>query len=109
MKSLNFQAHFFAALSLAVPVFLYITHIHYLGFPDGHMTDLERAEKPLFIVFVCLSIACAINFFFIGLSARMQDKKRQLLIAIIIYGVAVIVIIIARCILGSCLENGVGG
>lgn len=100
---------FFGILSIALPFFVYLVHIRYLGFPDGYMTELDRAGKILYGIFSCLSAPIGFFFFYLGLSGSKQGVKGQLKIAILIYMALIAITMIIRLLLSLFLDNGRGG
>ncbi len=109
MKLNRHLSYFFGFISFAVPVFVYLAYVQYLGFPDGYVTDLERAGRILYNFFLCISSALGIIFFYLGLSAAKQKTGRPLQISVIIYVALFAVIILVYFILCSFLDNGRGG
>jgi len=109
MNHHRFTPHLFAALSLALPALLYMGHFRYMGFPDGHLTELDRAEKLLFQVFLWFSMACGIQLLTLSISPAWQENGKMLRVSIIVYGVMVLVARLVRCFLGLHLDNGRGG
>lgn len=45
-----------------------------LGFPDGHLSELERAQRPLFQIYSVGNLALALSFALIGLKWDPESR-----------------------------------
>lgn len=94
---------------ICLPVFIYITHIKYLGFPDGHLTELDRAEKLLFNIFVIVSILFLLFSFYFGI-IRMKIKSLFSFLRLFFFYICLLVIFYGIIFyLSTFLKNGAGG
>ncbi len=67
-----------AVLALALAGLAYLSHIHQLGFPDGTVTELGRAQQRLAWVFLVFSAAIGCWLARLGLGAG-PVRLRQVL------------------------------
>lgn len=100
-------------LALAVmagAAFVYF-ELRYFGFPDGHVTALERALKPLGSVFIAASIAFAVWFGYLGwIAARGKlHIAKKLWISALAYAVVLLTLLAIRVYLGQHFAHGGGG
>jgi uncharacterized membrane protein len=109
MKMNRNLSYLFVIISFAAPAFINVAYIRYLGFPDGYVTELEKAGRTLYYVFLCLSPVFGALFFYLGLSAVKQKSGRPLLISIVVYIATCAALILVYSALGLFLDNGRGG
>lgn len=77
-----------------------------MGFPDGHLTELDRADQPLLAVFVTTSAATAVVSAILGVTERYLGLVRVIAIAWAVLGV---VLLVLHLVAASTLESGGGG
>jgi hypothetical protein len=70
MISVRAWSYALGCLALAVPVLLYLLHFSSLGWPDGFLSELDRAEQDLFYLFSGASILLGLSLFWLGRTAR---------------------------------------
>ena len=109
MKLNRLLSYFFGYIVLLVPAFVYVLHLHFLGFPDGHLTELERAEIILYKISIGPMIILGIYFCYLGFIANKQSIKKKLMISIFIYIILISVIIIIDFYLRLHFDHGIGG
>lgn len=93
-------------LAVSTVTFLELQH---MGFPDGHLTELERAQRPLFYAFL---IADAV--FGLIMLARLfipggKTSGRALVFASAGYGGALAAMIALNIWFQLTLNHGIGG
>ena len=93
------MAFFMGLFALAASVSVY-QELRLLGFPDGFLTELDRAERILGIIFIGVSFPAGLWFVFIG---------KKLWIAIVFYAVFVILLSAVDFYLRRHLMSGGGG
>lgn len=81
----------------------------FLGFPDGHLTELAQAEKILANIFMGLSIVVSLWFGFLGWVASQQKISRKFGVTIICYTMFVLLLCAIYAYLRQRLDNGQGG
>jgi H+/Cl- antiporter ClcA len=93
---------------ISVALFFHMT-LQEAGFPDGHITDLERAHAKLYPPFIVLSIICGLYFFYIGITVANRKIRSRFLAGILAY-------LLISCITGAIdvyltmtLDDGAGG
>jgi hypothetical protein len=76
-----------------------------MGFPDGHLTELERARYPFYRIFSVIHL-----IWFPVLVSRMwtadQARTRRILTA---YGVFTAIFFFSNWCMAQFLDNGIGG
>jgi hypothetical protein len=81
-----------ALLAFLIPTYLCIEFIYMAGFWDGFISELQRAEIPLFSAFNWLSLAMSAWFIVLGVMAGRKDIGRLLFGSCVFY-VAIIVVV----------------
>lgn len=79
------------------------------GFPDGHLTDLERALRPLGYVFVWVSILVGFGLLLLRRFRADSGASRYGWVVLIAYVVFAVSLLIVRVYLGRVLNDGMGG
>ncbi|MBU1077208.1 MAG: hypothetical protein KKH98_07945 [Spirochaetes bacterium] len=102
-------SYFFGLLSLTLPVIIYQLHIKWLGFPDGGLTEFERAENFLYRIFIWPGFALGLYFLYLGWTASKQKIKKKLVISICIFIFIIIATIIVDYYFSLHFDNGGGG
>lgn len=97
-----------ACFALASSVFAY-EEIRLLGFPDGFLTELERAERILAYVFILISFPTSFWFIFLSWRASQQRIITKLCLTILLYTVLVIILFVINFYLRQHLSSGGGG
>ncbi len=99
MRTLAYIVAFLAAL---VAAFLFL-ELGYIGFPDGHRTELDRARETLWPIYIALlAVVAAVC---IAFARKPRFLKLVLAIALVV-GVGIAAI---DGHLAATLENGSGG
>lgn len=80
-----------------------------LGFPDGHLTEWDRARRVLGNLFTGTSVAAGLGLFFLGARARKHAIARPLRIALVVYVAFTLVMLGLDQYLGVRLDRGGGG
>ena len=94
---------------ISIPVFIYITYIQYLGFPDGHLTELNQAEKIVFNCFAVVSILFALFLLYSWFVKLKIRPKKSLLLFFSLYLFVLTIFFGVVLYLQTILENGAGG
>ncbi len=97
-----------SAAILAISALCY-PELRGFGFPDGHLTDLDRARAPLYRIFIFLSIVHGAYVFQLGWTAMDRNLRPRFLVAVLSYGLIIIIAISVDYYLGLHLDNGAGG
>ncbi len=85
---------------------LSVSSLQMLGFPDGHLTEVDRVDQTLLTVFVTMSAATAVVSTMLGVTATRLNAVRVLAIGWAALGV---VLLVAHLVAASTLESGGGG
>lgn len=95
---------------VALTLTYYLTiEIRYAGFPDGHLTVLDRARLPLHKVFLFLSIIFASASAYFGFATRSDKTKRRAIATASAYILCVCLIVAIDTYLGLHFDHGAGG
>jgi hypothetical protein len=109
MKLKRLLAYFIGLISLILPVITYLTYIKWLGFPDGHFSELNLAEKNLFRVFALPSFALGLFSIYVGWSTSKQTHNSKLIISTTLFCLLILIVIATEIYLRLHLDNGLGG
>ena len=95
-----------AALAMAAYEYAWLQG---LGFPDGHLTDLDRARIPLRSAFIGLSVLCGLCFLLLARIASGKQRRIWLLAVIGLYLAIVLATLSIDWHLSTSLDAGAGG
>ena len=79
-------------LAFVASFLIYIEYIHWLGFPDGFITELGYAERRLAYLFVGISVLFGAGFIYLGQIAPRREIGKKLAAALILYLISVLTI-----------------
>jgi hypothetical protein len=96
-----------SAAILAIAALDY-TWLQGLGFPDGHLTELDRARIPLHRVFIGLSVLGGLCSLYLAIASAKQ-RQTGLLAVISFYLAVGFTIVLIDWYLSSHLNAGTGG
>jgi len=82
-----------ALFALLVAFYLWSQFIYMAGFWDGFISDLQRAEIPLFGLFNRLSLLMSCWFVFLGFMARRRDITTLFFYSCVIYLLLVLFVV----------------
>ena len=98
-------AFVFALLAVVAGAFA-VSVLQMLGFPDGHLTEVDRVDQTLLTVFVMMSAAAAVVSGALGVTAQRLNAVRVIAIGWVALGV---VLLVLHLVAASTLESGGGG
>lgn len=101
-------AFLMGCFALVSSVFVY-QEVRLLGFPDGFLTELERAERILAYIFILTSFLTSFWFVFLSWRASQQRVVTKLCVTILLYTVLVILLFAIDFYLRKHLRSGGGG
>lgn len=101
-------AYGLGVLSIIASVLLYMEQQN-IGFPDGHLTELDRAEKPIIFVLSFILIVSGLLLLYLGRFAKWKNSNRLFYGTLILVLVAVLITASLDVYFNSILENGGGG
>jgi hypothetical protein len=93
---------------LAIAAFDYVW-LQALGFPDGHLTALDRARIPLHSVFIGLGVLGGLCCLYLAAIASAKRRQIGLLAVTFLYLAIGLVTLLIDWHLSSYLEAGTGG
>jgi hypothetical protein len=106
LKSTGFLFLLAALISLLIAVYMILEN-QMLGFPDGHLTDLDNALCVFYKIAIPVSILFLISFLLMSFSTFLKRKIRIIILycfaATIFIGISVV------CYFIKTLDNGIGG
>ena len=102
-------AYLFGCVALASSLLAYLDYVYMLGFPDGFVTELGRAERRLAYAFIGVSVVLAACFIYLGASASRKAVGRKLFAAVVLYLMSVAGAFLIDYYCRSRLDNGAGG
>ncbi len=95
--------HGVLALSLAI---YFYCESQWLGFPDGHLTQVDRVRKRIAPIYQVVNAAFSFVFFYLGRRSEQGGSRSR--IAVLLFSAFVTLILIVNLILAQCLEDGTG-
>jgi hypothetical protein len=95
-------------VAFALSVYAYFER-RFMGFPDGFLTELDRAERVLFDIFIWASILAGSWFFFLGWSVPREPEGKKLLVTIFFYIFFIVIFIIIDVYFHRHFVSGGGG
>ena len=108
MRRPSALAYLSGAIALAAAFGLY-QELQFMGFPDGFLTELDRARKVLFRIFIGVSIPVALWLFTLGRLAASRQVGRLLMVSLAGYGAFIALLFITDLYLRQNLRGGGGG
>ena len=98
----------FSALALGASALVYM-EVSFRGFPDGHVTDLERAYARLSGYFLPPAVMLGLYLAYLGIIAGRRKIDRRLTAALVVLAVLAIAGLAVCGSLRGRLDDGVGG
>lgn len=95
-------------VAFAVAVVVYLD-TRQLGFPDGHLTDLDRAQIPLRYAFLAANIGVGYMAFHACLLRKKTVKPKAVLMAFVGYAVLCAIVLAVNYGLSLRFDDGAGG
>ncbi len=92
---------------MIVALFVYLG-LQNAGFPDGHKTELERAQAPLYMIFISISVTYGAYLSYFGWTSNQQNTTR-FWITITTYIIFYIFIMLINFYMSLHLSDGQGG
>jgi hypothetical protein len=102
------MSYVLAGVVLAIAAYDYLW-LKDLGFPDGAITELDRARIPLYNIFVTLSVFCGAYLIYLGAKASEQQRRMRLLTVALLYLLIIAVTISLDWHFSTYLRGGAGG
>jgi hypothetical protein len=84
-------------------------YVWFVGFPDGHITELGAAEQILATYFIRVSTVIGLWFVYLGISAFRAAVGKRTLYSCMLYLAVICVAIAIDRYLQSYLMDGAGG
>jgi hypothetical protein len=78
-------AYLLGGLAFVASLLIYIGYIHWLGFPDGFITEVGYAERRLAYLFVGISLLFGTGFIYFGQIAPRIEIGKKLAATLILY------------------------
>ena len=95
--------------ALALSFYAYEEYIAWLGFPDGHVTELGTAERRLASVFIALSLPLGLYLLYLATLADPRKVDRRLAVTAGLYVLVLVGTGLVDRWLQARLDGGVGG
>jgi hypothetical protein len=109
MRLSRLLAYLVGGIALASTLFIYLTYIHGLGFPDGFISELAHAERRLAYIAIGMSIILGSYLVYLGNVASRKSIGYKLSAAITLYVISVIVVSVVDYYYQSNLMGSAGG
>lgn len=105
---MNTRLIFLGFLSVVMAFYLKVQADGF-GFPDGHLTELERVQFPLNYVFSTLSGVFGLGLFYLSWKPLKLNSNIVASAATAIYIAMILAFIATNYWFGMTLDNGKGG
>lgn len=102
-------AYLSSSAMLASALFVYAEHVYLLGFPDGFVSELDRAERRLAVVVIVASLSMGSYLLRLGYLAARQAIGKRLLVALALYLLIWLAVLCLDHHARSYLPGGGGG
>jgi len=109
MKLNRIIAYLLACAAFTASLFVYLSYIYMLGFPDGSITELESGERRLAYIFIWASAILGSVLIYLGVVAGRKMIGKKLSIAAILYLSSIIVLLLIDKYYRLHLMDGTGG
>jgi predicted small integral membrane protein len=109
MKLNRIVAYLIGCVVIAFSFHIYLEYIHWLGFPDGFITELGDAQRRLAYIFIGISVMLGSCFIYLGAIGLRKAIGRRLWAAIILYIISIISVYLIDYYYRSHLTGGSGG
>ena len=63
------------AVSTAIAI-IYLNYVYMLGFPDGHVTEIESAERTIAYLFIAISVPVGLFCFASAILSSIATRRR---------------------------------
>lgn len=80
--------------------------LHLLGFPDGHLTEVDRVDQTLLTIFVTMSAVTAVLSGVLGVTAVRLQLVRMMGLGWAALG---LILLVLHLVAAGTLESGGGG
>lgn len=101
-------AYFLSIIALLSAILIYMSTIS-MGFPDGHLTEFERAMKPLFMGYSIAALLFGILFFGLARFSSKTFSTTTFYVSIVLFVFLVLVSIVLYVYFNANLDHGAGG
>lgn len=108
MKRNRILAYLLGIIALITASFVFYT-LRFKGFPDGYLTELDRAERRLFSVYILVNIIAGLYCLYLGRIASEKRVGKRLLVVTLLYVILTAVIFVVDDYYILNLDNGIGG
>lgn len=78
-------AYLLGLAALGAALLVYGEYIYLLGFPDGFITDLERAERNLAYIFIGVGLLASAGCVYLGWAAGRKKIYAKLALVVALY------------------------
>jgi hypothetical protein len=109
VKATRAVAYLLAGGALVLSLLAYMSYVYMLGFPDGFISELGRAQRRLAYIFTGISLALGGCFIYLGAVAPQKKIARSLAVVTALYSLVIIVVLLIDTYYRSSLTGSGGG
>lgn len=102
---IRLSAYITGFTALLLPVMLYFFYIRGFGFPDGYISELQRAEKILYRIIEIPGIITACCLFYFG----KKKEGRKIILFVFLYFALILLVVLLDYYFRLHLDHGQGG
>ncbi len=93
-QSYRIPAFLMICMTWMLGLIAYFGFIYQLGFPDGFISELGRAQRKLAYIFIGVSFILSVWFIYLGMVALRKRIAKPLLAAVILYLVIIVAVLL---------------
>ena len=91
-RAFRIVAYLMGGLAFVASFLIYLEYIHWLGFPDGFITEVGYAERRLAYLFIGISLLFGMCFIYLGHIAPRMKIRKKLAATLILYLISILTI-----------------
>jgi hypothetical protein len=108
MRLTRVAAYLMAGVATALLLLAYMGYVYLLGFPDGFISELGRAQRRLAYIFVGISLASGACFIYLGVTPQKRIA-RPLAVVTALYALVIVAVLLIDGCYRSSLTGNTGG
>lgn len=99
-------AFLLACVTLALSLLVYFSFVYQLGFPDGFISELARAQRRLAYIFIGISLLFSAGFMYLGMVTLRKQMTKLLAVAVLLYVVVIVCVLMLNYYLNLTGSGG---
>src|SRR5262245_3079787 len=83
-------AYLMGGIAFVASFFIYMEYIHWLGFPDGFISEVGYAERRLAYLFIGISLLFGLRFIYLGKIVPQTGVGKKLSATLMLYLISIL-------------------